>query len=101
MISHMVRLLRGSSPVVGSSRKITLGLPTSVIARSRRRRIPPEYVAAGDPQVPGVGVDERGEDPHHGGLAGAVRAEQREDGPGGNVEVDAVEHDVVAVRLAH
>ena len=36
------RRLRGSSPVVGSSRKITRGEPTSVIARSSRRRIPPE-----------------------------------------------------------
>jgi len=42
MISHIVRRLRGSSPVVGSSRKITLGRPTNVMARSRRRRMPPE-----------------------------------------------------------
>jgi hypothetical protein len=41
MISHMVRRLRGSKPVVGSSRKITRG-STRVIARSSRRRIPPE-----------------------------------------------------------
>jgi hypothetical protein len=40
----MWRRPRGSSPVVGSSRKITRGEPISVIARSRRRRIPPEYV---------------------------------------------------------
>ena len=44
MPSHIWRRLRGSSPVVGSSRKITRGEPTSVMARSRRRRIPPEYV---------------------------------------------------------
>jgi len=42
MISHMVRRLRGSSPAVGSSRKITDGSPTKVIARSSLRRIPPE-----------------------------------------------------------
>ena len=42
MISHMVSRLRGSKPVVGSSRKITRGWPTRVIARSSRRRIPPE-----------------------------------------------------------
>ena len=45
MISHIVRRLRGSRPVVGSSRKITLGRPTNVMARSRRRRMPPEYAA--------------------------------------------------------
>lgn len=45
-VSHMVRRLRGSSPVVGSSRKITWGSPTRVMARSSRRRIPPEKVAA-------------------------------------------------------
>ena len=49
MISHIVRRLRGSRPVVGSSRKITCGEPTSVIARSSRRRIPPEYVDTGLP----------------------------------------------------
>ena len=42
MMSHIVCRLRGSSPVVGSSRKITCGSPTSVIARSSRRRMPPE-----------------------------------------------------------
>jgi hypothetical protein len=39
---HIVRRLRGSSPVVGSSRKMICGLVTSVIARSSLRRIPPE-----------------------------------------------------------
>ena len=42
MIDHIVRRLRGSNPVVGSSRKMIRGLPTSVIARSSFRRIPPE-----------------------------------------------------------
>jgi hypothetical protein len=42
MICHMVRRLRGSSPVVGSSRKINAGSPTRVIARSSLRRMPPE-----------------------------------------------------------
>jgi len=37
MICHTVRRLRGSSPVVNLSRKMILGLPTSVIARSSRR----------------------------------------------------------------
>ena len=35
--------LRGSSPVVGSSRNSTGGLASRLTARSRRRRIPPEY----------------------------------------------------------
>ena len=40
---HIVRRLRGSSPVVGSSRKMICGLVTSVIAKSSSfRRIPPE-----------------------------------------------------------
>ena len=42
MTSHRLCRLRGSSPVVGSSRKITGGCATSAPARSRRRRIPPE-----------------------------------------------------------
>src|SRR5690606_14875766 len=43
MISHMVRRLRGSRPVVGSSRKMMRAWPTSVIARASLRRMPPEY----------------------------------------------------------
>ena len=38
---------RGSSPVVGSSRKSTGGCATRAPARSRRRRMPPEYVFTG------------------------------------------------------
>ena len=45
MTSHITSRLRGSRPVVGSSRKITDGCATRLAARSRRRRIPPEYVA--------------------------------------------------------
>src|SRR5438270_1419227 len=41
MICHIVWRLRGSRPVVGSSRKISRGCPIRVIARSRRRFIPP------------------------------------------------------------
>ena len=47
IISHRLRRLRGSSPEVGSSRNITFGRATSDAARSRRRRMPPEYVRAG------------------------------------------------------
>ncbi len=46
-ICHTLRRPRGSRPVVGSSRKMTAGLPMSVIARSSRRLIPPEYVDTG------------------------------------------------------
>jgi hypothetical protein len=38
--------LRGSSPVVGSSRYSTRGLPTRLAARSSLRRIPPERLCA-------------------------------------------------------
>ena len=48
-----------------------------------------------------VGGDEGGEDLDDGGLAGAVRAEQGEDRSFRDVEVDAIEHDLVAVGLAH
>jgi hypothetical protein len=37
MSCHMVWRLRGSRPVVGSSRKISRGRPIKVIAMSRRR----------------------------------------------------------------
>jgi hypothetical protein len=40
--SHMSLRLRGSSPVVGSSRNITGGEAMSAPARSSRRRMPPE-----------------------------------------------------------
>ena len=57
-------------------------------------------VVAGDAQLAGVGADQRREDLDDRGLAGAVGPEQGEDGALGDVEVDAVEHDVVAERLA-
>ena len=42
IISHIERRDRGSSPVVGSSRKITGGVAIKLTAKSSRRRIPPE-----------------------------------------------------------
>ena len=42
MTSHMSVRLRGSRPVVGSSRNSTGGSATRAPARSRRRRMPPE-----------------------------------------------------------
>lgn len=47
IIDHMARRERGSRPVVGSSKKITGGVAIRLTAKSRRRRIPPEYVLAG------------------------------------------------------
>ena len=49
--------------------------------------------------APRVGPQDRGEDAHRGGLAGAVRAEQPEHGAGRHREVDAVEGDDVAEPL--
>ena len=42
MTSHMPRRLRGSRPVVGSSRNSTDGFAMRLIAISNRRRMPPE-----------------------------------------------------------
>ncbi len=43
MASHSSMRLRGSSPVVGSSRSSSRGAPTRLAPRSSRRRMPPEY----------------------------------------------------------
>jgi hypothetical protein len=48
----------------------------------------------------GVSADQRREDVDDGGLAGAVGAEQREDRSLGDAQIDAVEHEVLAVGLA-
>ena len=42
MVSHTSIRAWGSRPVVGSSRKMTGGLPIRLIAMSSRRRMPPE-----------------------------------------------------------
>ena len=47
IVSHISPRVRGSRPVVGSSRKISGGLVIRLTARSRRRRIPPENCAIG------------------------------------------------------
>ena len=169
MICHMPRRLRGSRPVVGSSRKMIAGVADQghrqvepaphaagvghgrllggvgqvelrraarrsaggPRARSRWRRsairarfsspvsrpstaenwpVTPiasrtasgsrRQVVARDADVAGVGADQRGQDLDDGGLAGAVGAEQREDRAPGDGQVDAVEDELVAVRLA-
>jgi hypothetical protein len=56
-------------------------------------------IVTADPDLAGVGRDQGGQDLYGGGLAGPVRAEQRKDGAFGNVQVDAVQYDLVAVRL--
>ena len=45
IVSHIWPRVRGSRPVVGSSRKISGGRRIRLAARSRRRRMPPEKVA--------------------------------------------------------
>ena len=47
MVSHIWPRVRGSSPVVGSSRKISGGRVIRLTARSRRRRMPPENCLMG------------------------------------------------------
>jgi hypothetical protein len=56
-------------------------------------------VVAGDAHLAAIGADQGGQDVHHGGLPGAVGAEQREDRPFGDGEVDAIKHHLVAERL--
>ena len=46
-----------------------------------------------------VGLEQRGQDLHHRGLAGTVGAEQGEDGARRNAQIDAPEHRVVAEGL--
>ena len=55
-ISHTWLRLRGSRPVVGSSRNSSSGVTTMLAAMSRRRRMPPEYVL--HQAVGGVGQPE-------------------------------------------
>src|SRR5258708_237301 len=55
---------------------------------------------AGDPHLATVSADQRGQNLHRGGLAGAVGAEQGEDRSLRNVQIDAVEHNLVAERLS-
>ncbi len=58
-VCHTSMRACGSSPVVGSSRKMIGGLPIRLIAMSSRRRIPPEYVDA--LRFAGFGEREAGE----------------------------------------
>jgi hypothetical protein len=111
LAGHMVRRLRGSRPVVGSSRKMMRGSLAQVaqVGHHEQVLLAGEQVVhrgelAGDadrgPDRVRVGPDQGGQDVHGGGLAGAVGAEQREDRSLGNLQVDAVQHQLVAERLA-
>src|SRR5580700_637963 len=95
-VPHSCSLLRGSRPVVGSSRNSSRGRAIMLIARSSRRRIPPEQVLTCHSHSARVRADQRGEDADESGLAGPVRAEQGEDDPGRDVEVDPVKHDLAS-----
>ncbi len=86
-------LLAGDQPVHGGE------LPGDTDRRPCGLRVGGEVVT-GDLCLSVVGRDEGGEDLHGGGLAGAVRAEQCEHGPGGDTQIDAVQDGPVAVGLA-
>jgi hypothetical protein len=57
-------------------------------------------IMAGDTHFATIGGHERGKNVHHGGLAGAVGAEQREDHPLRNVQIYALEYNLLPERLA-
>jgi len=59
-----------------------------------------DHVEAGDPGPAAVGPQQGGQDPHRGGLAGAVGAEQPADRALGDGQVEAVEGVGRAVALA-
>jgi hypothetical protein len=57
-------------------------------------------IVPGHPHLTGVGGDERGQDMHGRGLAGTIGAQQRKNRSGRDIQIDAVEHNLVAKRLA-
>jgi hypothetical protein len=56
-------------------------------------------VVPGDTDLPGVGREQGGTDVDRCGLAGAVRSQERVHTPFRHLEVDALEHFVVAIPL--
>jgi hypothetical protein len=99
---HIVRRLRGSSPVVGSSRKMICGLvmvqvghqlqvlfPCQQIVHRRELTGDPDYrahrpglgrnIMPGNPYRPAVGLHQRGQDVHRRRLTRPIRAEQGKD----------------------
>src|SRR5690606_15235536 len=86
-------LLAGQQPVDRRE------LPGHADRRAYRIRFPGRVVPS-DPDVATVRAGQRRQDLHHGGLAGTVRAQQREDRALRDGEIYAVEDHVLAVRLA-
>jgi hypothetical protein len=68
--------------------------------RRPQRNGVPHDVETGDPRVPGVRLQQGGEDPHQRRLARAVRAEQAQHPPGLNVQTHADERLDRTERLA-
>lgn len=58
------------------------------------------YVVTGDTGFAAAGRDECGQDLHGGGLTDAVGSEERKDCAFGDLEVDTVENNLFAERLA-
>ena len=88
---------RGSRSRSGSRRPPRTGRRARSSRAARRRR-----ASTSSPTtraLPRVGLEQRGQDPHRGGLAGAVRAEQAEHAARAGGEVDAAERAHRAVRL--
>jgi hypothetical protein len=67
--------------------------------RSAHRVRLPDQVVAGNPRLATIGADERGQDLNHRRLTSTIGAQQREDRSRSHVQVDAVEHHVVAERF--
>ncbi|MDX6336277.1 MAG: hypothetical protein QOG05_3617 [Streptosporangiaceae bacterium] len=59
------------------------------------------HVVTGDGDLAGVGRDQGRQDPHHGGLAGPIRAQQGKNAALGHGEVDVVQDGLAAVGLTH
>ena len=60
----------------------------------------PDHLVTGYSYHAGIRRQEGGEDPHGGGLARPVRPQQREHRSLDDIEVDTVEHHLVAERFA-
>ena len=86
--------IRFSSPV----RKLSTAenCPVTPMACANRVGIR-RRIVAGDQHFTAVGADQGGENLDHRGLACPVGAEQGKDRPFRHLEIDAVEHQIVAV----
>jgi len=89
--------IRFSSPVRNLS--TAENWPVTPIAARTASGSPAQVVPA-NLDLASIGADHGREDLDRGRLPGTIGAEQREDGARGDVEVDAVQHDLLAVGLA-